>query len=99
MFIVRYDRDQDCTTLVLRRRGINNVCGEGIDEIGLESRDAVVECIKTHTDDRDLALPQRGDQRLYQLVHDQQGGFANPAYVCIGDGVSCGILEPMPVGG
>ena len=80
------------------RRGDNDACGEDINEIGPESHDAAIECIRRSTSPRDVIIPQRGDRRLYPFVDDrnQRETYTNAGYTCISDGVACGILEKMP---
>ena len=79
---------------VSRKRGdYNNICGEDISQIGLESHDAVIECIRTSTSPRDISLPQRGDRRIFRRNEDRsQSGYENPGYTCIADDVYGGIL-------
>ena len=98
MFILRYDRGMNLSDAVRRRRGDYN--NEDIAEIGLESHDAIIECIQTSTSPRDISLPRRGDRRIYRRHEDRsQSGYENPGYVCIADNVYGGILEKIPTKG
>ena len=101
MFIVKYDTGMNLSDAVSRKRGdYNNVCGEDISQIGLESHDAVIECIRTSTSPRDISLPQRGDRRTFRRNEDRsQSGYENPGYTCIADDVYGGILEMVPTRG
>ena len=62
--------------------------------MGLESHDALLDCIQTSSSPRDLCIPQRGDSSLYR--RGESGAFEHPAYDHISDGVYGGILEKLP---
>ncbi|CAE7753579.1 unnamed protein product [Symbiodinium sp. CCMP2592] len=98
LILIRYETQHNCGREVTNRRGIFNVCGVEIKDMGLENTDTVIDLIEQMSDHRDRCLPQRGDQPLY--ARDvENGGYANHGYQSIGDRVTGGILDLIPLRG
>ena len=95
VFVVRYGYTKNLSKAVQRHRGdYNYVCGENISEMGLPSRNDLLECVQKSSCPRDHSIPQRGDRNLCRRL--ESGECENAACDNIANGVYGGILEKLP---
>ena len=105
IIIIRYDTAHDCRNMVRNHRGKFHVGGAELKQLGLASRDEVVESggdqqvIKCMTSTQNMDLPQRGDAPKFPPCARQLPWLFNPSYQNVGDNVRCGLLELLPLKG
>ena len=82
IIIIRYGTAHDCRNMVRNHRGKFHVGGAELKQLGLASRDEVVE--------------SGGDQQVIKCMTSTRDMDLPPSYQNMGDNVRCGLLELLP---